>query len=276
VELVDVSSFFDRTPVLDADSGVQLFLAQLQNYDGSHRDNVTAYRRILSVAPGTVIPASRAVSALGKTWLVGRDSPDGQATAHRVKYVVQSAPAKASVYTAAAFLTGAGAASIWADLQWSADRKELAVSSRVPQEYTAFLPSTAAVGRHSFIVLGSQCLMVQSVAASPAGFLEAQGMLQGAAAASTAVITPRTYSSTTGAYTNGAPVTVACAIVRWQEFYEYAGQSDDKYQEGDAVLLLPSSASVAVSSAIVSGGTTWTVLSARVESGVLAVHGRPR
>lgn len=276
MELVDVSSFFDRTPVQDADSLAQLFLAQFQPFDDSHRDNAIAYRRVMSVAPGTSMPASRAVKALGKTWLVGRDNPDGLAALHRQKYVVQSASAKASIHTAAGFLATSGAASVWCDLQWTADRKELAESSLSPQEYTAFLPSTAVVGEHYFVVLGSQCLMVQSSYLSPAGYLEARGVLQPFTAPGTATLTPRTFSSATGGYTAGTPVTVACAVVRWQEFYRYAGQSDEKFQEGDMVLLLPAGTAAAPTNEIVSGGITWTVLTARAEFGVLAVHGRPR
>ena len=72
MKLTQVSRYFDRTPVLDPETGDELFRAQLSNYDGSKRDAFTAYRRIMSVAPDTDIPLKRAGKCIGH----GQDDHD--------------------------------------------------------------------------------------------------------------------------------------------------------------------------------------------------------
>lgn len=111
LKLSAAASYFDRTPVVDAYTGAVICYGQVDPYDESKRDAGAAYRRVLSVAPGQVLPAHGAVSVLGMTWLVGRRERDGLQELHRDKYVLQPVDTQFNVATLTGYLSGTPRAS---------------------------------------------------------------------------------------------------------------------------------------------------------------------
>ncbi len=81
--LADASGYFDRTPMADTVTGSTLFYGQVDPYGDAVRDSATAYRRILSVKPGTVMPASKTLKIFGRVWIIGDSEIDGQSVQHR-------------------------------------------------------------------------------------------------------------------------------------------------------------------------------------------------
>lgn len=274
MELVDVASFFDKVPARDPVSGRLLFKCQVLAYDESKRDAYTAYRRIMSTHPDVVIPVDRVISLYGSTWLVGDNQIDGWETEHRSKSVLHRAKGIASIYRLDGFLAGTPASQPWADLQWVQDKKELEVSSNVPQKHAVVLPDVVDVRPLDVVVLGDECIFVSAVARHASGFTEAVGIKQTWTAPSTVTVQTRTYSPTAGGYTTGAATAVQAARVRWQELFAYEDQMAERYQEGDHTWVLPMAANVATSSEIVSGTEKYTVLAVRTVNNCRVVHAR--
>ena len=274
MELVDVASFFDKVPARDPVSGRLLFNCQVTAYDESKRDAYTAYRRIMSTHPDVVIPSTRVVSLYGSTWLVGDNQVDGWDTLHRSKSVLHRAKGVASIYRLDGFLAGTPASQPWADLQWVQDKKELEVSSYVPQKHAVVLPDVVDVRPLDIIVLADECVLVASVARHASGFTEALGIKQEWIAPASVTVQTRTFSPTAGGYTAGAAAVVQGVRVRWQELFAYEDQMAERYQEGDHTWVLPMAANVATSSEIVSGSDRYTVMAVRTLNNCRVVHAR--
>lgn len=272
MELVDVASFFDRVPARDPANGRLLFKCQVMAYDESKRDAYTAYRRIMSVKPGTAVPA--AVSLYGSVWLTGDDQTDGWEDMHRTKYVLHKAAGQASIFRLSGFLTTTPETLLWGDAQWVKDTKELERSSLVPQKYVAILPANADVREGDVVVVGSTCILVGSTALHASGYMEALGMRQVGVAPSSVTVQTRVYVPSAGAYTNGAVATVAAMKVRWQELYAYDDQLAERYQENDCTFVLPSATVLNTSSEITHGSDKYTVMAMRTAYGCLLVHAR--
>ena len=275
MKLTQVSRYFDRTPVLDPETGDELFRAQLSNYDGSKRDAFTAYRRIMSVAPEVVIPLQRVVRAHDQVWLVGDGHVDGWAEKHRRKHIVHQAAGRARVWSLAGYLANDPPKDTWADLQWVVDRAEEEVGSHKPQMYVAIMSNAERVGEHDVVQVGDERLFVQASAYHSSGFLEARGILQlGGASDVSLSVQRRTYNPVTGKYTTATVATVRTLNVRWQELYLYGNQLDERFQEGDTVFAVPAATQVQMEDSINFLGRAYSIQSIKTISGALVLHGR--
>jgi len=276
MELVDVASFFDKIPARDPVSGALLFHCQILAFDESKRDAYTAYRRILSVHPDTVVPVGRVISAYGTKWMIGEGQSDGWENEHRRKHVLHKVTGQVSVYRLSGFLTGTPAAQVWGDIQWVADKKEMEVSSRTPQKFAAILPSSTTVQLGDVIVLGETTVLVGARTAHASGFVQAEGTEQWMPDAASVTLTTRTYSPAAGGYTSPTNTTVSAWRVRWQDMFAYDDQLDERYQEGDCTWVLPASATVSTATEITYGAFKYTVLAIREEFGCKLIHARQR
>lgn len=273
LSLADAAAYFDRTPILDADTSRVLFFGQVDPYDDSKRDAVAAYRRILSVAPGTVLPASRAVSVLGAKWLIGGSETDGLAEAHRVKYVLHPVAAKYNISTLPGFLSASVASVVWGNIEWLKDGKEESVSSRPIPTQTVYVSKTAALNEYDVVWAGSTAYLTLAVRRVASDFLSGTALRLQHAVLSAALVT-RAFNPVTGGYSTVSSVAVNCLRVRWQSLYLYDSQADAKYQEGDCSLVLPASTTVTTASQITLAGQIWAVLSVETLGGAVVVHAR--
>ncbi len=271
--LADASSYFDRTPILDAYTGATLFYGQVDPYQDAIRDSATAYRRILSVKPGTAIPTKRAVKVLGVPWLVGSSELDGHATAHREKYVLHPAPATLAVTSLPGYVAGAASVNNLGDMIWLKDTKEDASSSRAVPMLTAYLSSTAALAEYDVITVGTQSylafpphLQASGVQAATCSRLEF--------APADATLATRTYDPVQGKYTATVNTTVKCLRVRWQTLFIYGSQGDAKYQEGDCSLVLPAGTAAATKDTLTLAGQPWNILAVESLGGAVVAHAR--
>lgn len=272
MKLSDASSYFDRTPILDADSGKQLFLGQLDPYDDSKRDSSTAYRRTLSVRPGTAMPTRRAVRALGKTWLVGVMEPDGLDELHREKYVLQQAPGTLKISSLSGFLSGTVSNTYFASANWVKDAKQLEVSSATPQLFDVTFASTAAVSVHDILWDASAAYLSLSPRPQPSGYTTVDCLKLDSATPVSATLTSRTYDPVSGAYTSSAPVVLNSVKLRWQSLFQYGSQMSERFQEGDSTLVLPSGTAVTTSHSVAVAGVSHQVLAVMDISGAVALH----
>lgn len=272
-----VSRFFDRTPVTDPATGELLFKAQFANYDGSKRDAYSAYRRIMSTDPDITVPASRCVSALGKTWVLGDDQPDGWSELHRVKYIAHMAAGVASVQSLSDYLLGTAATTTWGDIQWISDAAEESISSGVPSMYLAILPDSFEAEQYDLVTVGALTIFVQSAAHQASGFLEARGYVQSAGLPNLSVsVQRRVFNPSTGGYTSSTTDTVRTLQLRWQELFRYTDQMDEKFQEGDVVFAVPLTTDVKMGDELTYGTKTYLLRGITAMAGVRVLHAREK
>lgn len=271
--LADASRYFDRTPVLDAYTSAIIFYAQVDPYGDAVRDSATAYRRILSVAPGVAIPASRLVKILGAVWIVGDSELDGMATAHREKFVLHPAPTLLGQRTLNGYVTGGSPTTSWGDMVWLKDAKEESSSSRTNPMYTAYLPTSANLAEYNVITVGTTGHLVGPPHTQASGVLSATcSKLEYAVADAT--LATRVYDPVLGKYTSSTDTTVKCLRVRWQSLYLYGSQGDAKYQEGDCSLVFPAGTVLATKDRVTLDAQVWSVLAVETLGGAVVAHAR--
>lgn len=274
LSLADASSYFDRTEVRDPDTNAVLFKGQTDLYDDSRRDAGGAYRRILSVAPGTAMPSHGAIRIRGQVWLLGNIEKDGLEEEHRDKYVLQAAPVKHSVSRLSGFLTASVASSLWGSAEWVKDGKEVEVSSRSVQQYSLYFASSADVREYDVIWWGVSSYLALSVHQQASGFLVATCVKLEYAPAD-ATLNTRVYDPVLGEFASSVPTTVRALRVRWQSLFLYASEADARYVEGDCSIVLPAGTPVATKDTVTLAGTTWHVVSVETLGGAKVIHGRP-
>jgi hypothetical protein len=274
MKLADASSYFDRTPALDTVTGLSLFLGQIGPYDDSKRDASAAYRRILSVRPGTSMPASMVVSMLGRTWMIGAMEPDGLEELYREKYVLQQAAGQLKVSRLSGFLSSTVAATYWASANWVKDAKQLEVSSETPQIFDITMPGSSDVRVHDVVWNTGVAYLVLSPRLVASGYVQVNCLKLEQTAPVVASMTTRTYAPTTGAYTSAAPANVNALLVRWQSLFEYGSQTSERYQEGDAAIVLPSGTVASTSTKITVSSIAYQVLSVLDIDGAVVLHAR--
>lgn len=270
--LAEASAYFDRTEVCHPDTGAVLFLGQVDPFDDSKRDAGPAYRRVLSVAAGTVIPASREVRIHGQEWVLGTSERDGLSEIHREKYVLQ--PAKAwNVSRLSAFLAGTVPTVLRGAAEWIKDTKEAETSSQVASQFNGLFALGADLRLHDVVWASGEAYLSRAVRPLPSGFTGAiLARLDYPLQACT--ITERVYDPVTGAYAAGAPQVLQGLRLRWQDFFAYESQAAEKHRPGDDVLLVPASATVSTASTVQAYGSTWSVYAVESVSGVKALHVR--
>lgn len=274
MELVDVSTFFDRVVAADPATGSELFRCQLMAYDESRRDSYSAHRRVISVSPDVTIPTSKAIQIYGEVWVVGSAHSDGWESRHRVKFALHKASGQAKIHRLAGFLSQTPTQTTYGDFQWVADRKELEVSSDTPQKFVAILPEGVDLQPYDVITLNGQALLLGSDASRVSGFTEGYGLLQKLSAPVQVSLVSRTYSPAAGRYTETATGAYPAMRVRWQELYAYEDQMAERYQEGDCTWVLPSSAPVNTNARIAHGAEHFNIMAVRDAYGCRIVHAR--
>lgn len=271
--LADASVYFDRTPVLSVTNGATLFYGQVDPYQDSVRDSATAYRRILSVKPGTSMPANRLVKIHGSVWIIGDSETDGMAVAHRDKYVLHPAATQLLMYRLANYLTPAVSFTSWGDMVWFKDGKEDASSSRAVPMYSAYLPMGTDLQEYDVIKVGARGYLVQPSHELASGVLSATCVrLDYDPAPATLGI--RVYDPVQGKYTSSTASTVTCLRVRWQSLYLYGSQGEVKYQEGDCSLVFPAGTNLATKDTVTLAGQGWSILAVESLGGAVVAHAR--
>lgn len=274
LKLSEASSYFDRTEIKDPDTGSLLFLGQVDPFDDAKRDAGGAYRRILSVAPGTTLPAARAIRIFGQVWLAGSSEVDGLEEMHRDKYVLQQAHVKYSVSRLPAYLTATPTLSSWGSVEWVKDAKEIDSSSRAVPIFTVYFGSAADVREYDIIWWGVSAHLATAVHLQASGFLAATCVKLEYPAVD-ATLSTRTYDPAAGAYTSTTTSAVKALRVRWQSLFLYGSQADAHYKSGDCTIVLPSGTTVATKDTLTLAGKVWGVVSVEALAGAVLVHGRP-
>lgn len=267
--------FFDRIPAKHPDTGRTLFKCQMSIYDGSKRDSFAAFRRVMSADVDKKIPEEGAISIQGFTWLVGEPNFDSMYEVHRASYVVHQASGKAEIFSLAQFLEGKTDNKEWSDAQYVAARKEENYSSEHPVQYALHFRAKASIPKHAVITLSGNTYLTQFQHRADAGFLIVEGFEQSFSAPTKVTVNARKFNPVKGKPEDVTPVEVMGMVVRWQEFFRYTEQVDERYQEGDRTLVLPPGTTINTGSTV-RAGRLWDVIDVDAMEGVQVVHVRPQ
>lgn len=269
--LAQASAYFDRTPVLDPNTSELLFYGQVEPFEDSKRDASSAFRRVLSVAPGTTMPTHRTLAIFGQTWLLGFGEVDGIEEMHRTKYVIAPAPRRLKCSTLSQYLAGQHAREVIAAPYWSKDLKQLEVSSEQPQMHEVYLP--AAVDSYSVLWDAQEAFLVGSCRPTAAGLMSAFSLKLTHLRESATLLTRR-YSHSAGEFLVSGATEVPSLRVRWQSLFEYGSEADAKHRPGDVSLVLPDEPLADTSSRISAANQDYQVLSVDRIGGAQVAHVR--
>lgn len=274
MRLAAAASYFDDQILTDA-YGTATIRGQFDLFDDSKRDGVSTRRRILSVAPDTVIPARRALRFDGYVWLVGSGNPDYfGASAIRRKYVLHEADGLAQIRTLAEFLSGVAGLSAYAALEWVKAIKEIDESSELTDMMSVVLASTESPPGLGILTLSGKHYLLREPHESSAGFMAVLVEEVKEPAIEVGSFTGRTYEPVSDTWT-GASAPVSFLRLRWQSHFRYLSQRTPTYQAGDDVLVcLQSAATPKANDRITLSDGAWQVISARPEGGCWSLHAR--
>lgn len=274
MKLSQAAAYFDRTPVLDPDNGNVLFYGQVDPYDDSKRDAGAAYRRVLSVSPGTAMPAHRCVRVLGRAWVVGTKETDGLEELHRDKYVLQPAE-QWNVSRLPAWLAGTPGPGLWGGVEWVKDTKEIDSSSRVSPQFNGLFSTSADIRVNDVVHSTAVAHLVRAVRPLASGVLGLTlSPLDGFPIPEQAEVTNRAYNPVAGTYSTSSTTNLPALLARWQDLFTYTNQLQARFREGDDILVLPSTAAVSTADAVSLRGIVYQVLGVQQEAGVKLAHVR--
>jgi hypothetical protein len=274
MKLADASRYFDRIKVLDLLTGKVLFMCQVDVYDESKRDSGTAYRRVMSVAPGTVMPASGLARIMGSVWIIGGAQTDALDELHRTKYVIEMAPTQLNVSRLPSFLSSTVTFTTYTDSAWVKDAKQLEVSSDIPQIFDVSLAIAADVRQYDVLWAAGVAYLVMSPRKMASGLQVANSLRLDQTAPVSATLRTRAYNPVTGTYSVGSTTSVSALFVRWQSLFAYGSQTSERYQEGDKAIVLPFGTVITTSSTLAYAGVTYQVLSVLDIAGAVVAHAR--
>ena len=111
--IYDVACHFDDIQATDSYTGATLFKAQYSSFNEAAKDGTITKRRTMSVRPGTILPARRAVNFLSETWIIGDGNSDGiYGTAIRTAYWMKKSTGLANLLTPAQVCNSASGTSL--------------------------------------------------------------------------------------------------------------------------------------------------------------------
>lgn len=271
MKLTQAAKRFDHLVCSDAYTPSVTFKCQIDLYDDSRRDGLTAQRRILSVAPDVVIPSRRCIALGGEYWLVGEGNPDYfMSGIIRVKYIIQRSPHLGVVKTLEEVLHSLPGVVAYVYKSWVKSVKEIEFSSEMPNQYELFFSTTEAVAPGQMVQADGRWYLIRSVHDSAGGLLAAVADELSEPALTTVTMLQRAYQPITDDYATN-PLVVPAVRLRWQNHFQYRQQGAEAYKPGDIVLIVPKSQVATVKSGdhimvgaekfvlktFIDGGTTW-------------------
>lgn len=271
--LAQAASYFDRTDVFDGYTGTLLFQCQIDPYDDSKRDAMAAYRRVMSVRPGTQLPAHLVLQTMGQHWIAAaRPEADGLEELHREKYVLQAAQDRYRLGSMGQFLAGVPATEVFAFPAWVRDAKQIEESSDVANLFEVILPLGVDCAAHDVLWAGDEAFLSLSVRRLPSQFLGVQCLRLGQVAPAPATLVSRAFSPVQGKQVDALSTIVPALRVRWQSLFAYESQLATRYQEGDFALVVPAGTIVTKDTKVSFAGADHSVLDVDQLRDSVALH----
>lgn len=221
MRLHQVANKFNLTECVDAYTGLPAFSAQLLPYDDNKRDSETQERRVLSVAPGTILPTRRVVQALGMRFILGNRNPDHYRGAEiRIGLVSHVATELASIRTLGQVCRNEPGTSAWAARAWVKNLAYTEQSSKLAPQHHVHFALGEPVLNDRLVSFESRLLIVRAWNYGPAGTIVATCDELPEPTVEMASISGGVWNPVTETM-SGSPTSVRVVRARWQSLYAY-------------------------------------------------------
>lgn len=235
------ATHFNRMVCTDAYSGKYLFNGQIGLFDDSKKDTEGSERRILELAPGTVLPARGVVEAEGVKFILGHgyaDSALGKTI--RVKHVAHEATALAKIRTLAQVCTGAAGVDAYGARAWIKDSKEISESSEMIGVNHMHFSVRESLNVNDTILFEGQLHLVRKVNVGAAGTLIATCDEVGKPDVEVCSYTAVTMDPVTE-LKDTLVVVLTAVRLRWQSLFEYRDDLTKAFHAEDSQVVIAKS-----------------------------------
>ena len=273
MRLLDAARRFDTTTATDAYSAAT-FKCQFEVLAYSKIDGVAVKKRQISTASSVTIPARRAVTIHGQTYLVGHGAPDfWDDETIRLNYVVQGADGLANLTTIADELAGTAPGTAYAALAFAKYLPDAEDSSKYPPQYQVFLSGTESAPADSLVYLNSVWYLVKESYVSTSGLRVSLANVVESPNFEMATFTSRAYDPLTDTYVD-TPSAIKVFRIKWAEHFEYLSKATEQYERGDLTVMMLKAVTPDPPDTLTLSDGVWRILSARDEGLTWNCHAR--
>jgi hypothetical protein len=262
--LQDISRHFDDIDILDGYTGAFLFKAQVSSFLESAKDGSTNKQRVMSVAPGTAMPARRLLDYFGEKWIVGDGNIDAlQNTQLRANYWITKLIDMAIRLTPAEVCNGGAGLAFATSKAYLKDTVNYTTDSEYDPQWDFTISIAESVVKGQFLQVAGTLYRVRTTHTTEGGFLVATAdELDAGALVAVQLVAGGLYN----------PVTEEREEILTDTFgihfdptklFRFVSEADPRYLSGDRTLILSVPASVG--STVIMENISWKVLTCTPE-----------
>lgn len=273
MDLSVAASYFDDVVAYDAYDATTSFYCQVDPLSLFKIDATAVRRREIACAPNVTIPARKAITIDGITFLVGDVSPDFFMGARiRDNYVVQGANHLATFTSIAGELAGTAGTPVYVSRDFSKFQTDSRDSSDYFSQYQIFAGGSET--QPELIKIGSTYYLVRDGYISVSGFLSMMANEIPSPAFETITYATRTYTAATDTWSQ-TTASVPIFRIRWTEDFKYLTEDSTNYERGDMqVSILKSALTPKVSDKLTLSDGVYSILSIRDDGLCWSCHVR--
>lgn len=262
--LQDISRHFDDIDILDGYTGVFLFKAQVSSFLESSKDGSTNKRRVISVAPGTVMPDRRLLDYFGEKWIVGDGNIDAlQNTQLRANHWITKLVDMAVRLTPVEACNGTAGLTFATSKAYLKDTTNYTTDSEYDPQWDFTISISESVVKGQFLQAAGKLFRVRTTHTTEGGFLVATAdELDAGARAAVQLAVGGVYNPVTEkreeVLTNTFGIHFEPA-----KLFRFLSEADPRFLSGDKTLILAVPASVG--SLVHLENVSWKVLTCTPE-----------
>ncbi len=287
MKLKNVARYFDDDKVYDAHTNALLFKAQFSSYEGSQPDGSVQRRRVMSHAPGTVMPAKRVIKVNDEIWITATPLVDGwKGQPIRLTTACRFVTDTFYVLTPgqAALRATTGVTQLYSQIEYLKDTVNTLTESDYDPQYKVTTGEPLADG--AYLRNTQRTLRVRSPYSEPSGFFEAVcdeivyaqgGPFTHSELYGRTTEVDVTFSTTYDPVTEvrGGTLATTGILMDFNKAYRYYTQADHKNASGDMVLIVAKSAVTPITGMPVTINTlNWRIINVTPNEDAWNVHVR--
>jgi len=238
-EFSAVASHFDQEPVYDGYSSVSLFNAQFNTFDDASPDGNVLKRRIMSVAPLTVMPARKVILNANERWVVGDGNNEMfMGDIVRSTYWLKKATDLVTILTPAQVISGAAGTTAYAHRAYLKDTVQGVTDAEYYPMWDFFLSVTETVARGTFFKIGTTLYRARARHLELSGhILAVTDELESNNLVTVTFADAGTFDPITETY-SGSSSSVSGILIDSTKLYKLVTDADPKVHSGDQTLIL--------------------------------------
>ena len=233
MKLSRVVKYFNNTPFYDAYTDEHLGMGQLDVYDDSKRDGLTAQRRVFEVDVGTKMADRGVIQFMNERWLVGvREMDIFRGKVHREKYVLHQAEELINYHSIKELLNDEEGVKAYAARVWAKTSAQVEISSEKFNQMQIFTSRSESVGIGDIFSFTNKQYIVTEVYPATAGHQAAISEELEPDSLEVGAITAQKFNPITDTYeTTDSPIKLL--RLRWQSNFDYLSLGSQLFERGD-------------------------------------------